>query len=218
MTNSKYASRLILRTNILESTDLLFSHGRHHCHDKVLSFTESILDLSEKLVIGRKAQVVLGITGLRKKGNESILRDVDELVVGSDDLRNITIVGGRNDILEFFCGEDINTDKVALSVAVLPRLRGGDLNDLAGALLDHNVAILSNCTGLLRERFGSSGVGLGIEVVIIVRHGERCSTAPPRNLILLRKYRRTTSAASDRSDTKTLLLLRAGENEEAPQR
>ncbi|KAJ0492304.1 hypothetical protein HanIR_Chr12g0573411 [Helianthus annuus] len=37
--------KCLLGTNILESTDLLFSHGRHNCHNKVLPFSKTILNL-----------------------------------------------------------------------------------------------------------------------------------------------------------------------------
>lgn len=43
---------------------------------------------------------------------------------------------------------------------------------LAGSLLDDNVGVLANCSGLLRVSLGRSGVSLGIEVMIIVRHRE----------------------------------------------
>jgi t-SNARE complex subunit (syntaxin) len=42
----------------------------------------------------------------------------------------ITIVRGRNNILKLLSIEDINGNKVALSMAVLASLRGGYLNNL----------------------------------------------------------------------------------------
>ena len=44
---------------------------------------------------------------------------------------------------------------------------------LAGPLLDDEVGALADGSGLLRKGLGRSGVGLGLEVVLIVRHGER---------------------------------------------
>ena len=41
---------------------------------------------------------------------------------------------------------------------------------LAGPLLDHDVRILTDGTSLLGEGLGRSGVSLGLEVVLIIRH------------------------------------------------
>lgn len=50
------------------------------------------------------------------------------------------------------------------------RIKRRDLN-LAGAVLDVDVAVFADGTGLLRVGFGGSGVGLGLEMVLLVRHG-----------------------------------------------
>ena len=42
---------------------------------------------------------------------------------------------------------------------------------LAGTAFDDYVTVLTDGTGLLRVGFGGSGVGLGLEVVLFVRHG-----------------------------------------------
>lgn len=42
---------------------------------------------------------------------------------------------------------------------------------LAGAVLDDDVTVLTDSTGLLRKGLGSSGIGLGFEVMFLVRHG-----------------------------------------------
>ena len=43
--------------------------------------------------------------------------------------------------------------------------------NLAGPALDDNVTILADGSSLLRISLGSSGVGLRLEVVLLVRHG-----------------------------------------------
>jgi hypothetical protein len=43
--------------------------------------------------------------------------------------------------------------------------------NLARAVFDDNVTVLADGTSLLRVSLGSSGVGLGLEVVLLVRHG-----------------------------------------------
>ncbi len=44
---------------------------------------------------------------------------------------------------------------------------------LAGPLLDHDVRILTDGTRLLGEGLGRSGVSLGLEVVLVIRHSGR---------------------------------------------
>jgi hypothetical protein len=44
---------------------------------------------------------------------------------------------------------------------------------LAGPLLDDEVRALADGSGLLREGLGRSGVSLGLEVMLIVRHGDK---------------------------------------------
>ena len=50
---------------------------------------------------------------------------------------------------------------------------------LAGTAFDDDVTVLTDGTGLLRVGFGGSGVGLGLEVVLFVRH-----VYPPLSLSL----------------------------------
>lgn len=52
--------------------------------------------------------------------------------------------------------------------------------NLAGPVLDYDVAIFANGTSLLRESLGRSGVGLGVEVVLLVRH--RCTVVCPSSI------------------------------------
>lgn len=42
---------------------------------------------------------------------------------------------------------------------------------LARTAFDDNVTVLTDSTGLLREGFGGTSVGLGLEVMLLVRHG-----------------------------------------------
>lgn len=44
------------------------------------------------------------------------------------------------------------------------------VRDLAGTILDDNVAVLTDGAGLLRVGFGSTGVSLRLEVMLFVRH------------------------------------------------
>lgn len=47
---------------------------------------------------------------------------------------------------------------------------------LAGPVLDDNVTVLANGSGLLRIGLGCAGVSLGLEVVLFVRHGDGSSS------------------------------------------
>ena len=53
------------------------------------------------------------------------------------------------------------------------RKKKKEVGHLAGSVLDYDVAIFANGSSLLRKSLGSSGVGLGVEVVLLVRH--RCT-------------------------------------------
>lgn len=57
-------------------------------------------------------------------------------------------MGGRADVLVLPAGEDVDADQVHLGMAVLARLGGGHLHDLAGAVLEHHEAVLSQSRAL----------------------------------------------------------------------
>jgi len=46
----------------------------------------------------------------------------------------------------------------------------GKRKNLARAVFDDDVAVLANGAGLLRKGLGGAGVGLGLEMVLLVRH------------------------------------------------
>lgn len=65
-----------------------------------------------------------------------------ELVFLAGDIRDIHVVGGRAKIFEFLAGEDIDGDEMDFGVAVLACLRRTHLDNLAGAALDDDKAVL----------------------------------------------------------------------------
>lgn len=67
-------------------------------------------------------------------------------------------MGGGGEILKLLSGEDIGGDKVNLGVTVLSGLGGGHVNDLAGTVLDHNVAVLAQSRALHGVGERSSGI------------------------------------------------------------
>lgn len=168
---------LVLAADILQGGNLLLSHSRHHGHNKVLPFGETILELCKNCIISWQAKIVLGLSIVGKQTHETIIRDVNELVVGTHHLGNITIVRRGYNILKLLSGEDVDGDKVTLSVTVLSSLGSGHLYNLAGPPLDDEMSTLADGTGLLGEGLGRAGVGLGLKLVLIVRHGEKRAAA-----------------------------------------
>lgn len=68
-------------------------------------------------------------------------------------------MSGRAEIFKLLAGEDVNGDKVDLGVTVLASLGGGHFDNLAGAVLDHNKAVLAESRALHRVRGRGTGVG-----------------------------------------------------------
>ena len=100
----------------------------------------------------------------------SILRNINQLVINTIDMRNITAVGRWNKIFKFFPIEDINPNEVTLSMTMLEDLGGGNFHNLARARLNDNVPVLADRASLLRIGLGGSGVALGLKVMLLVRH------------------------------------------------
>ena len=76
-------------------------------------------------------------------------------------------MGGGAELFKFLAGEDIDGDKMDLSVAVLASLGGGHVDDLAGAVLDNNETILSQGRALHGESGRGARVG-GLEGVLML--------------------------------------------------
>jgi hypothetical protein len=66
-----------------------------------------------------------------------------ELVFLAANVGNVHVVGGWTKFFELLTGEDINGNKMDLSVTVLAGLGGRHVDNLAGAVLDHNEAVLA---------------------------------------------------------------------------
>lgn len=68
-------------------------------------------------------------------------------------------MGGGAKIFEFLASEDINGDEMDLGVTVLAGLGGGHVDDLTGAFLDDDEAVLPQ-SGTL-HRIGGRGASIG---------------------------------------------------------
>ena len=68
-------------------------------------------------------------------------------------------MGRWGEIFQLLAGEDVDSSQVNLGVTVLASLGGGHVDDLAGAALDDNEAVLSQ--GGTLHRVGDRGAGIG---------------------------------------------------------
>lgn len=82
-----------------------------------------------------------------------------ELVFLAANVGNVHVVGGWTKFFELLTGEDINGNKMDLSVTVLASLGGRHVDNLAGAVLDHNEAVLAQGRALHGVGEGRAGVG-----------------------------------------------------------
>jgi hypothetical protein len=76
-------------------------------------------------------------------------------------------VGGRAKFFKLLAGEDIDGNKMDLCVTVLASLGGRHIDDLAGAVLDHNEAVLPQGRALHGKGGRGAGIG-GLEGVLML--------------------------------------------------
>ena len=76
-------------------------------------------------------------------------------------------MGGWGQILQLLASEDIDSDQVDLGVTVLASLRGRHVDDLAWAVLNHNVAVLPQSRALHGEGGGGASIG-AVEGVLVL--------------------------------------------------
>ena len=90
-----------------------------------------------------------------------------ELVLLTPDVGNVHVVGGRAEFFHLLGGEDVDGNQMDLGVAVLSRLGRGHLDNLAGAVLDANEAVLPQSRAL--HGVGEGGTGIGaVEGVLML--------------------------------------------------
>jgi len=94
-------------------------------------------------------------------------RKTYKLVFLAGDVGDVHVVGGRAKFFQLFAGEDIDGDKMDLSMSVFSSLGGGHVDDLAGTILDHDVAVLPQGRTLHGEGGRSAGIG-GLEGVLLM--------------------------------------------------
>ena len=137
---------------LLEGDDSLDADRGLDGDDELGAVVEGFLELLAELAVG-DLEVVLGLAALGQDGAVAV-GDVEELVLGSLDLGDVHVVGGRAEVLVLLAGEDVLADQVDLGVTVLAGLGGGHVGDLAREALEHDEAVLSQGRALLREGAG----------------------------------------------------------------
>ena len=82
-----------------------------------------------------------------------------QLVLATRDVGDVHVVSRGRKILVLLASEDVGSNEMDLGVTVLSGLGGGHVDDLARAVLDDNMAVLSQ--GRTLHRKGGRGTGVG---------------------------------------------------------
>lgn len=93
-------------------------------------------------------------------------------------------MGGGAEFFELLAGEDVDGNKMDLGVAVLAGLGGGHVDNLAGAVLDHDEAVLPQGRALHGEGGRGASIG-GVEGVLMLFRKVSVSTHFPMIVIAL---------------------------------
>jgi len=127
----------------------------------LLLSSEELVNLLANLTV-RDLNIILGLTIIGHQGKKTIVRNVElgkgpcqqssisfasksshQLIFLAGDVGDIHVVGGGAEFFELLAGEDINSNQMDLGVTVLASLGGRHVDDLAGAVLDADEAVLS---------------------------------------------------------------------------
>lgn len=161
-------SSLTLAGSLLGLNSSLLTHGSQDNNVGILLIgLEQLDDLVTDLTVGH-LDIILGVTIVVHQGEVAIIGDVEELVLATGDVGDIHVVGGGAEIFELLAGEDVESNQMDLGVTVLASLGGRHVDDLAGAALDDDEAVLPQSRALHGE--GGRGTGVGrVEGVLMLR-------------------------------------------------
>jgi hypothetical protein len=166
-----------LSVDFLSSNNLLNTTSAKNGNENILTIIEHGSDLLGHLlvitlgVLG-EIQIVLGLTRFEKEGDLAVISDVQELKLDSGNVRDLKIVRGGAAVLILLTREDVDTSDVGLGVTVLSSLGGGNINNLAWLVLNHNEPALSDRTSLHRVGVRRTGIGT-LESRLLVVTGHR---------------------------------------------
>ena len=68
-------------------------------------------------------------------------------------------MSGRAEFFELLASEDVEGGEMNFGVTVLASLRGGHVDDLAGAILDHDKTVLAEGRALHGKSGGGASIG-----------------------------------------------------------
>merc|ERR1719493_636084 len=123
---------------------------------------------TNSIIFSGTLKIISGITTVVHQGEEIVVHS-NKLVVFALDIRHFHVVGGWANILKFLSCENIESDKMDFGVAVLSGLRGGHLNDLAGAVLDHDESSFAESRALHGEGGGGPSISSS-EIISFIGH------------------------------------------------
>ena len=130
---------LLLLQIFFDRHNLIMSHGWHQNHAVGLSTSERVLNFAREIIRPiRKSHILANVGIFIHKGDKPISGDVNKCVLFAHNIGNERGVGGGNNILVFFPGEDIDCGKVALCMTMLSSFGSRDSGDL---MMDGDVLI-----------------------------------------------------------------------------
>jgi hypothetical protein len=150
---------LTLVGGLLGFHSALLAHGGENNNVGVLLLLlEELGDLLANLVVGKR-DIVLGVTVIGHEREETVVGDVEQLVLATRDVGDVHVVSRGRKILVLLASEDVGSNEMDLGVTVLSGLGGGHVDDLARAVLDHDETVLTQSRAL--HRVGKRGTGIG---------------------------------------------------------
>jgi hypothetical protein len=150
---------LTLLGSLLGFNGSLFTHrGENDDVCVLLISLEELGDLVANFTVGH-ANIILGVTIIVHEREETIIGDVEKLVLAAGDVGDVHVVGGGTEIFVLLASEDVESDKMDLGVTVLSSLGGGHVDNLAGAVLDDDETVLAQSRTL--HGVGQRGAGIG---------------------------------------------------------
>lgn len=141
-----FSSHLLVAADVLDGERHFAAERLDDGDEEVLAVIKFFFDLGVEGPGGVRVvavQVFADLALVVHQVNETVVNDVDNVVLGSGDVGDFHVMGGWRHIFVFLAIEDVNSGKIDLSVTVLTSLRGGHINNFAGFALEHSITVLS---------------------------------------------------------------------------
>lgn len=157
---------LLLR-GLLGFNSSLLAHGGENDNVGVLLLDlEKLVDLLTNLAIGH-LHIILGVAVVVHEGEKAVIRNVQQLVLTTGDIGDIHVVSGGREIFVLLASENVEGDQMDLGMTVLASLGSRHVDNLAGAVLDNNEAVLAQSRALHGVGQRRTSIG-GIEGNIVL--------------------------------------------------